>query len=644
MSRDFAQVELPLNRLKGQAKPRLLRLAAGSFACALLCLSVVLAPVAIGGTTPQAIVTLDVVMAIAICLVISFQRPRISLLLFPIVCLGAAAAQLMPLPESLLLFIAPVSTGLWRVANTGLHGASACISIAPAETAASARRLLLAIGTVAVVDVLAARPHWRRSLVASLASSGLIIWVLGLLFPAKDNSYRLLGWIDIRGPLMDGRTPLESPVATASFGFPEIVTVVGQEYAADSWAVGDCFGPYLISNHFAGAITLTVPFIAAAWLVVGRQRVPWWLGYLGVFGLFAGVIATLGGSVQSRAGTASFVMAALVFQCMMAPPGVWRRASIAVTLTYGVLIACLLVTLFGPFHGVENYCPPAVRAPLVAILNDDRVLYTHVAWRMFLASPVLGTGLGTYGILYPSMVRDGSALYFAHNEYAQLLAEAGLVGLVLLGVALVLVVQAASRFWRQADGEDRLVGAAAWSAVAGMATHSCFDWNLRVPANVMLTCVVAGLAIASGPPATAITPEGDAKRAATRLLVASLLLLVLTAAGYLVRDAVSEFAQRRLRQAIVAARLHDSDPSRPLPKEELLKAISAGKKIAQWDPLDARLATSLGQAYLHLASCPIPIDDANDCIDTAEVWFLRARRNSAACRGLAQPRVLMPTP
>lgn len=648
MERDIVHSERPSSRLEDRPQAAssvpLLRRVAGRFACGLLCLSVVFAPLAIGGTPPLAVVTLDVVTALAICLAMSFQRPRISFLLFPMVCLGAAAAQSAPLPDSLLLFIAPVSTGLWRAAHAGLHESWSSISIEPAETAASARRLLLAIGTVSAVEILAARPRWHRSLVASLASSGFIIWVLGLLFPAKHNSYRLLGSIDIRGPLMDGRTPLETPIATASFGFPEVVTVTGQQYAADSWAVGDCFGPYLISNHFAGAITITVPFLAATWLVVGRRRMPGWLGHLGAFVILAGAAATLGGLVQSRAGTASFVIAALVFLCMTTPPGAWRWASIAVTLTYGMLIACLLAALFGPFHGVENYCPPAVRAPLASLLNDDRVRATHVAERMFLASPVLGTGLGTYGILYPSMVRDGTALYFAHNEYAQLLAEAGLVGLVLLGVSLVFLGRAAARFWRHADGDGRLAGAAAWAALAGMATHSCFDWNLRVPANVLLTCVAAGLALASGPPGAAVVPQGGWRRTAARLLAAFLLVLVVTAAGYLVRDAVSEFAQRRLREAIVAARLHASDPDRPSPQGELLEAIAAGTKMARWDPMDAQLAISLGQACLHLASYPMPIDDANGYVNTAEQWFRIARRNSAACRGLSEPQVFRPIP
>jgi O-antigen ligase len=521
----------------------------------------------------------------------------------------------------------------------GISDAWGCISIDPAETAAAARRLLLLTGTVMAVAQLATLRRWRTALVTALALSGTVIWILGLVFPVKHNSFLLLGSISIRGPLMPGRTPVEPPVATAGFGFPETVSVAGQQYLADSWTVGDGFGPYVITNHFAGAMTLTLPFIAALWLAATRSRLPNWLRLSLAVAIFAGGAATVGLLVRSRAGTASFVMATLVFACLAAPPGLWRRACTSLACSYTAAVAVFLFAMLGPFRELEKLLPAAVQPFVAGLLHDGRVVATRVAERMFLASPVLGTGLGTYGDLYPRMVQDGIPWYYAHNEYAQFLAEAGIAGLLLAAIPGAVLVRSAAAFAKASTGTDRMLGAAAWAAVAGIAMHSFFDWNLRVPANAFLTCIAAGLALASSAgSAASLCAQGKAGKArpwTSLALNSALSLAVITATGYLIRDAVSEVTQRQLREAIAAARLFAADPTAPSPKDRLLEAIAAGERMSRWDPGDAQLAVSLGQANLHLSSMPLPIDDANACLASAEKWFAIARRNCAACRGLA---------
>jgi hypothetical protein len=95
--------------------------------------------------------------------------------------------------------------------------------------------------------------------------------------------------------------------------------------------------------------------------------------------------------------------------------------------------------------------------------------------------------------------------------------------------------------------------------------------------------------------------------------------------------------QRELRKAITAARLHAADPKSPSPQESLLSAIANGKRMTKWDPADAQLAATLGQAFLHLATLPIPMDEVDEALRDAEAWFQTAHRNCAVCRGIAEP-------
>lgn len=614
--------------------------AAGWAASAAVCLATIVAPLVLGGTHVLAIAGLDAVMATVICLWAAFFRPSLTQLAVPLACLTLPFLQLVPLPDRLLVALAPVSAGAWKVAHAGMPNAWGRISIDPAETAASARHAFLALGTVMAVAELATRSLWRYCLAAALAASGVIIWMLGLAFPVKLQSFLLLGFIDFKGPLMPGRTPLLPPVATAGFGYPELVRVAGEQYAADSWIVGDGFGSYLVTNHFAGAITLTIPFLVAVWLCMSRKHLAAVPRIIVAIGFFAGAAWTLAWLVQSRAGTASFVMATLVFACFTAPAGWCRRIAVTVTGIYAAMLVGFLVVLFGPFHDVDKLFPADIQPRIAALLTDGRVVATRVAERMFLASPLCGTGLGTYGDLYPVMTHDTLTLYFAHNEYAQLLAETGFVGLALLVAMSMPLGRAATNFWRTTYDADRPLHAAAWAAVSGLAMHSCFDWNLRVPANLFLFCVAAGLSLASARRIAGLPHLAQPRSRA--ILFAAGLTIVLNAAvtGLSFRDTASEVVQRRLREAIVAARLDDANRMEDSPRDALVLALAAGERMARWDPHDAQLAVALGQANLHLSTSPMPIDDANACLERAAMWFCQARWNCAACRGLAEQQVL----
>ncbi len=609
---------------------------AGWLATAILSLTAILAPLALGGTHTIATLGIHVAMATAILVWIAFLRPKVLPLAIALGALVLPFLQLVPLPDQFLVSIAPVSAGAWKVALAGMPDAWGRISIDPAETAAAARRAMLLLGTAAAVADLSLRLPLRNCLVAALACSGAMIWALGIAFPVELHSFQLLGFISFKGPLMPGRTPLEPPVATAAFGYPEAVEVAGYRYDADSWVVGDGFGPYLITNHFAGAISLTVPFLVAAWLILTSNRLPAWLRTIVAAVTFAAAAATVALLVQSRAGTASCLMMILMFAWLMSPAGPWRRAAQWATLAYAGALIAFVVALFGPIQGIEKWLPSVLEPKVAGLLSDGRVVATRVAERMFLASPLLGTGLGTYGDLYPAMVRDGSPWYFAHNEYAQLLAEAGIAGLAFMLMLGTLLFRAAMTFQHRAAGTERVVGAAAWAAVAGIAVHSCFDWNLRVPANAFIACIAVGIALASRVKAARQAPTSDSDSWLHSALAATLGLAVVLATGYSIRDTASEIVQRQLREAIVAARLYSKDPKAESPAQQLSEAIRAGERMAPWDSGDAQLAVALGQASLHMATLPKPIDDANAHLQQAALWFQIARRNCAVCRGVSE--------
>jgi O-Antigen ligase/Tetratricopeptide repeat len=122
---------------------------------------------------------------------------------------------------------------------------------------------------------------------------------------------------------------------------------------------------------------------------------------------------------------------------------------------------------------------------LFSISGNRRSEQLRVAWNAGHEQPVLGQGAGTFEYLWyerrPTLlvVRDG------HSLYMETYAELGLVGLALLGAALLVPLLGAVRARR-----SRFVAAAAAAYVAWLA-GSTFDWHWEM-VGLTSTALLAG--------------------------------------------------------------------------------------------------------------------------------------------------------
>jgi hypothetical protein len=131
-------------------------------------------------------------------------------------------------------------------------------------------------------------------------------------------------------------------------------------------------------------------------------------------------------------------------------------------------------------------------------VGTGRSFYWRAAADQFATSPVFGTGAQTFRYHYhrhrpKNLYRSAAVPRHVHNDYLQTLAEYGLVGLGLIGLAVAAHLGRAWRFLRGARGgegtrEDIAMCAGAVAATCGMATHSVIDFNMHLPANA---CVMA---------------------------------------------------------------------------------------------------------------------------------------------------------
>lgn len=121
--------------------------------------------------------------------------------------------------------------------------------------------------------------------------------------------------------------------------------------------------------------------------------------------------------------------------------------------------------------------------------GDLRLDFWRDSLAVVLGHP-LGIGLRNYDKVFPiynvSNLSE-KVVDYAHNDYLQLLIEAGWIGfLVLVAGFLMFLGKSACRIKRlnyQKDPMRFFLATGAFSGLVSMAFHSFFDFNLQIPAN-----------------------------------------------------------------------------------------------------------------------------------------------------------------
>ena len=244
---------------------------------------------------------------------------------------------------------------------------------------------------------------------------------------------------------------------------------------------GSIYGSYVNHDHYAGLMEMlvTIPLVLSmGHLFTGGKRLL--VGFCAVF--MASTIFFSG----SRGGMIAFVLEIVLFAALNVTQR--KRPGVAV----GLVTLCALVLAFLVFVGKGH-----VLGRLADLGPGIRLNMTKDCLRMFLQRPVWGWGLETFPTVYPMYRSFNTDLFVneAHNDYAQLLMETGLLGFVLMlwfVVALYRHGLPTSRRW-----EFRWDGALSLAALlgcTGILFHSFVDFNLHIPANAALFYVLCGLA------------------------------------------------------------------------------------------------------------------------------------------------------
>lgn len=130
-------------------------------------------------------------------------------------------------------------------------------------------------------------------------------------------------------------------------------------------------------------------------------------------------------------------------------------------------------------------------------VSNGRLHFWSVAWQSFLNHPIIGTGLDSFGVVFSEYDTWNGIFRVeqAHNDYLQILSDAGILGILCVISFFILLVKkgleniknAKSRFYKS-------ISTGALAGCLGILIHSFVDFPLRTPANAFVFLICAVLA------------------------------------------------------------------------------------------------------------------------------------------------------
>jgi O-antigen ligase len=265
------------------------------------------------------------------------------------------------------------------------------------------------------------------------------------------------------------------------------------------------FGPFYNRHHFAGymELALALPLGLVFSGAIERDKLP-----LYIFAALLMGVALI--STGSRGGMIALVAEVLFLVAFAtfgrgeekAGPAGEKSGRSRSALKRAGLALILVLALFG---GAVMFGGEAALSRLVGTVNSNdpttgRAHFWSVTLDIIRAHPVIGAGLGSYGLAYTQYdSRNGLfRLEQAHNDYLQVMSDAGIIG---AGLGLLFIILLFRVGFARRETEDPFRRGVAIGALAGcfaVLIHSFFDFTLHTAANALLFLMLAAFATING--------------------------------------------------------------------------------------------------------------------------------------------------
>jgi O-antigen ligase len=273
------------------------------------------------------------------------------------------------------------------------------------------------------------------------------------------------------------------------------------------YSLGSVTGTFVNRSHLAGYLEMIIPLAIGLLIarldffslggeglkakllhLTGKGLVPNLLLFAAVIVMSLGVLFS-----QSRAGIFILVFTFILFAefivlhfSRFGPKRTWLRNFIWITFLF-VAVSALYIGIGSTIQ----------RFALDDLLREGRPLLWGNVGRIIAAFPVFGSGLGTFVSVYPAYEKAAGPellLTHAHNDYLEYLSELGAVGFVLFFGAVLFIGVSCFLVWRKRRNPDvKGIALGGVISVIVILFHSLTDFNLHIPANMLLFAIVLAL-------------------------------------------------------------------------------------------------------------------------------------------------------
>ncbi len=280
-------------------------------------------------------------------------------------------------------------------------------------------------------------------------------------------------------------------------------------------------GTYVNHNHFAGFLEMVIPLTIALGLYYWQKAqqdqvgasVPTLPKLLGRPEILKSMLLAFAGSVlflaviysQSRMGLISCATSLVVMAAVLLAGkrrGAVSAVLILVLLAVGVGFACWI--------GVEPIISRFEKLPGHEYLfqgHGGRLAIWEDTGHLIRAYPWVGVGLGCFEFAYPKFqtVFLNARVDHAHNDYMELTADLGVLGVaILLGMIVTVAIRTLRAFHTARESLTRALALGTFGGIVALLLHSLTDFNLYIPANGLVFSLVLGLGYS-----TAAEPSGE---------------------------------------------------------------------------------------------------------------------------------------
>jgi len=261
------------------------------------------------------------------------------------------------------------------------------------------------------------------------------------------------------------------------------------------------FGPYINSHHFASLMVLISGMAIAHLLGNGISK---------QIKLLVGISATLMAIAvpftSSRGGVVAYMAMLSVAALAWFYRGKEKEARSWTPILVGgvglaVVVIGSLVYLGGEAamlrgFGIQNATDD---------ISSGRFHFWSVAWEIFLANPILGTGFDSFAMAFTRFdtQRGNFRVEQAHNDYLQMLSDGGIIAfLITISFIVLLVRKALKRIREESDDLVRTTVIGCLAGCVGIFVHSIVDFPLRTAGNAYVFLLV--IAVMFAPLATSV--------------------------------------------------------------------------------------------------------------------------------------------